>query len=85
MKQVCTSHAERNNLNVRMGVRRMNRLANAFSKKWENHEYHLAFYLLWYNFSRVHTTLETTPAVKAKLTDHVWTLEELLDTLATYS
>ena len=54
---VCTSHIERHNLSIRMGVRRMTRLTNAFSKKRENHEYHLALYFLYYNFCRVHMTL----------------------------
>lgn len=84
MDAVCTRHVERQNLNIRMGGRRMTRLTNAFNKKRENHEYHLAFYLLWYNYCRAHMTLKTTPAVKAKLTDHIWTLEELLETLATH-
>jgi IS1 family transposase len=93
MNQACTSHIERSNLSVRMGVRRMTRLTNAFSKKWENHEYHLALYFLYYNFCRAHMTLSkatddskgrpTTPAMAAGLTDHVWTLAELLNQLAT--
>ena len=83
MNQVCTSHVERQNLNIRMGIRRMTRLTNAFSKKWENHEHHLALYFLWYNYCRVHQTLKTTPAVAAGLTDQVWTLERLLMELAT--
>jgi hypothetical protein len=48
-----------------MGIRRMTRLTNAFSKKRENHEYHLAIYFLYYNFCRVHSTIKTTPAVAA--------------------
>ena len=69
---VCTSHIERHNLNIRMAVRRMTRLTNAFSKKWENHEYHLALYFLYYNFCRVHMTLKTTPAVAAGIADEKW-------------
>ena len=80
---VCTSHIERHNLSIRMAVRRMTRLTNAHSKKWENHEYHLAIYFLYYNFCRVHSTIKTTPAVKAGIADHPWALEELLDELAT--
>ena len=79
---ICTSHVERQNLNIRMGIRRMTRLTNAFSKKWENHEAHLAIYFLYYNFCRVHATLKTTPAVKAGLTDRVWSIEKLLNELA---
>lgn len=80
---VCTSHIERHNLSIRMACRRMTRLTNAHSKKWENHEYHLAFYFLYYNFCRVHMTIKTTPAVKAGIATEVWTVEKLLDELAT--
>jgi len=80
---VCTSHIERQNLSIRMAVRRMTRLTNAHSKKWANHEYHLALYFLYYNFCRVHMTLKTTPAVNAGLTDQTWSLEKLLIELAT--
>ena len=82
MNQVSTSNIERCNLLIRMGVRRMTRLTNAFSKKWENHEAHLALYFLYYNFCRVHATLKTTPAVAHGLTDRVWSIEKLLDELA---
>jgi IS1 family transposase len=78
---ICTSHVERQNLNIRMGIRRMTRLTNAFSKKWENHEAHLAIYFLYYNFCRVHQTLKTTPAVAHGLSDRVWSIERLLDEL----
>jgi IS1 family transposase len=95
MNAVSTSHIERQNLNIRMGVRRMTRLTNAFSKKWENHEAHLALWFLYYNFCRPHATLSKgekkgergtpkTPGMEAGLTDHVWSLEELLNTLATH-
>jgi len=63
----------------------MTRLTNGFSKKWEIHEHDIVFWLLWHNYCRVHMTLKTTPAVNAGLTDHAWTVEELLDTLATHS
>ena len=92
MNQVSTSRVERKNLSIRMGVRRMTRLTNAFSKKWENHEAHLAIWFLYYNFCRPHMTLSkrekgqrgtpTTPAMAAGLTDHVWNLDELLERLA---
>jgi IS1 family transposase len=81
---VCTSHIERHNLSIRMAIRRMTRLTNAHSKKWENHGYHLALFFLYYNFCRVHMTLKTTPAVKAGIADHAWSVEELLDELATH-
>ena len=90
---VCTSHIERHNLSIRMGVRRMTRLTNAFSKKRENHEYALSIFFLYYNFCRPHMTLSkgkrkgergtpTTPAMKAGITDEIWTVEKLLDELA---
>jgi IS1 family transposase len=82
--KVCTSHVERQNLNIRMAVRRMTRLTNAFSKKWQNHEYHLAIYFLYYNFCRVHVTLKTTPAIAAGIAEEKWTVEKLLDELATH-
>ncbi len=83
--KVCTSHAERHNLSIRMQVRRMTRLTNAFSKKWENHEAALAMFFCYYNFCRVHITLKTTPAVASGLTDHVWSVKEMLEAIATHS
>ncbi len=85
VNRVCTSHIERHNLSVRMAVRRMTRMTNAFSKKWENHEYHLAIYFLYYNFCRIHGTIKVTPAVEAGVANHVWELEELLNELAAAS
>jgi transposase-like protein/IS1 family transposase len=76
--QICTSHVERHNLTIRMGIRRFTRLTNAFSKKWSNHESALALFFAYYNFCRVHMTLKTTPAVAAGLTDHVWSVAELV-------
>jgi transposase-like protein/IS1 family transposase len=81
-KRICTSHIERGNLSVRMGIRRMTRLTNAFSKKWENHEAALAMWFVFYNFVRVHMTLKTTPAVAAGIADHPWTVEEMLYNLS---
>ena len=72
-----TSFAERMNLSIRMGMRRFTRLTNAHSKKLENHEYALAIYFFFYNFARVHSTLKTTPAIKAGVTDHVWTTYDM--------
>lgn len=77
--EVCTSHAERSNLSIRMAVRRMTRLTNAHSKKWDNHRAALALYFAYYNFCRVHSTLKTTPAVASGLTDHTWSVAELLE------
>lgn len=78
LHRICTSHVERQNLTMRMQIRRLTRLTNAFSKKWENLKAALALHFAWYNFSRVHRTLRSTPAMEAGLTDHIWTIEELL-------
>jgi len=75
---ISTSFVERQNLSMRMGMRRFTRLTNAFSKKLENHGHMVALYFMHYNFCRVHKTLRVTPAMEAGLTDHVWSLEELL-------
>ncbi len=77
-KHISTSFVERMNLNLRMGNRRFTRLTNAFSKKYENHVHQIALYFMHYNYCRVHKTLRVTPAMEAGLTDHVWTLEELV-------
>jgi IS1 family transposase len=77
--RVSTSYVERNNLTVRMQVRRFTRLTNAFSKKLANLKAHLALHFAHYNFCRVHGSLRITPAMAAGITDHVWTLDELLD------
>jgi IS1 family transposase len=78
MSKVSTSHIERHNLSIRMQNRRMTRLTNAFSKTWKNHQAALAVYLTYYNFCRVHQTLRVTPAMEAGITNHVWTMRELL-------
>jgi IS1 family transposase len=75
---ISTSFVERSNLSMRMGMRRFTRLTNAFSKKVENHGHMVALYFMHFNFCRVHRTLRVTPAMEAGLTDHVWSLEELL-------
>jgi IS1 family transposase len=76
-EHISTSFVERQNLSMRMGMRRFTRLTNGFSKKVENHGHQVALYFMHYNFCRVHKTLRITPAMEAGLTDHVWTLEEL--------
>jgi IS1 family transposase len=76
--QICTSHAERQNLTIRMSVRRFTRLTNAFSKSLVNHRHSLALHFAHYNFCRVHQTLRVTPAMEAGITDHVWELAELV-------
>lgn len=73
-----TSHIERQNLTVRMSMRRMTRLTNAFSKKWENLSHAYAIQFAYYNLCRVHSTIRVTPAMEAGITDHVWSLSELL-------
>jgi len=78
---VSTSFAERQNLTMRMSMRRFTRLTNAHSKKIENHEHALALYFMHYNFCRIHQTLRCTPAMEAGVSDHVWTLEEIIDLL----
>ena len=77
-KRICTSHVERQNLTMRMQIRRLTRLTNGFSKKWENHWAMLCLYFAWYNFVRIHRTLRVTPAMEAGITDHVWSIGELL-------
>ena len=74
-KHVSTSYAERQNLNIRMGMRRFTRLTNAFSKKYENHCHALALYFVFYNFIRKHATLKTTPAVAAGIADEPYKME----------
>jgi len=78
---VSTSYAERMNLQIRMGMRRFTRLTNAHSKKVENHRHALALYFMYYNFARIHSTLRVTPAMQAGITDHVWSLEEIVSLL----
>jgi IS1 family transposase len=77
-----TSHVERSNLTIRMSNRRMTRLTNAFSKKLDNHKAAMALHFANYNLCRVHRSLRVTPAMAAGVTDHVWTIEELLDEAA---
>lgn len=79
--KISTSHVERANLSIRMANRRFTRLTNAHSKKAENHFYAIAVFFDYYNFCRVHSTIKTTPAMAAGLTDHVWGLEELIGLL----
>ncbi len=75
---VSTSYIERQNLSMRMMMRRYTRLTNAFSKKIENHANSVALYVMYYNFCRVHQTLRVTPAMQAGLSTSIWDLERLL-------
>lgn len=78
---VSTSHIERQNLTMRMSMRRFTRLTNAFSKKLENLQHAVALHFMHYNFVRIHQTLRVTPAMQAGLSDHVWEIEELVGLL----
>ena len=76
--KICTSHVERQNLTIRMSMRRLTRLTNAFSKKWDNLWAAYCVHFAYYNFCRIHKTLRVTPAMEAGLTDHIWEITELL-------
>lgn len=76
-KHVSTSYVERQNLTMRMSMRRFTRLTNAFSKRIENHAAAVALHFIHYNFARIHKTLRITPAMAAGISDHVWTYEEI--------
>ena len=82
---ISTSYVERNNLTMRMGMRRFARLTNAFSKKIENHMHAISLHFMYYNFARPHKTLSkpylTTPAMAAGLTDRIWTIEDIVSFL----
>jgi IS1 family transposase len=75
---ISTSHIERQNLTIRMQLRRFTRLTNAFSKKLENLKAALALHFAWYNFCRVHSTLRVTPAMAAGVVGEVWDIGQLL-------
>jgi IS1 family transposase len=77
-KQISTSYVERQNLTLRMSQRRLTRLCNGFSKKFENHCAAISLYAAHYNFCRVHETLRITPAMQVGVTDHVWSVRELV-------
>jgi IS1 family transposase/transposase-like protein len=76
--KLSTSYVERQNLTIRMMMRRLTRLTNAFSKKWENLNKAYALHFAYYNFCRVHSSLRVTPAMEATITDHVWSIAEML-------
>lgn len=80
-KHISTSYVERQNLTMRMSMRRVTRLTNGFSKKLENHAATVALYFMYYNFARVHQTLRVTPAMEAGISDHVWSVEEIVSLL----
>lgn len=77
-QRVSTSHVERQNLSIRMAMRRMTRLTNAFSKKWENLKAAYALWFAFYNFCRIHKTLRVTPAMESGIASHPWSIAELI-------
>jgi len=80
-EHISTSYAERQNLSMRMGMRRFTRLTNAFSKKVENHAYNIAIYFMHYNFVRIHQTLRCTPAMAAGVSATLWELADMVRVL----
>ena len=80
-RHVSTSFAERQNLTMRMSMRRFTRLTNGFSKKVENLFYAVALHFMYYNFCRIHKTLRVTPAMEAKVTDRLWSIEDIVSLL----
>jgi IS1 family transposase len=84
MEKASTSFVERQNLTMRMSMRRFTRLTNAFSKKVENHEHAVALHFMHYNFAREHMTLKTTPAVYAGVTDKVWNITDIVQMADAY-
>jgi IS1 family transposase len=83
-KHISTSYAERQNLNMRMHMRRFTRLTNAFSKKVENHALSVALFTTYYNFVRIHKTLRVTPAMAAGLTDKLWEIGDIVGVLGAW-
>jgi len=77
-RHISTSYVERQNLTIRMAIRRFTRLTNAFSKKLDNHKAACALHFAYYNFCPIHKTLRVTPAMEAGIAYHIWTLRELL-------
>lgn len=80
-KHISTSYVERQNLTMRMGMRRFTRLTNGFSKKVENHGHAIALHFMYYNFVRIHKTLKTSPAMAAGVSERLWSIKHLLDLL----
>jgi hypothetical protein len=77
-RRICTSIIERSNLSMRTSIRRLTRLTNAFSKKWDNLHAMLSLYFAYYNFCRIHSSIRCTPAMESGITGHVWSLREML-------
>jgi len=81
MANISTSYVERQNLTMRMHMRRFTRLTNAFSKKVENHRHAVALHYMYYNFVKIHQSIRVTPAMEAGVADHVWSIEEIVGLL----
>lgn len=79
IKNVSTSYVERQNLTMRMHMRRFTRLTNAFSKKLENHMHAISLYFMFYNYCKIHKSLRITPAMAAEITDHVWEIADIVN------
>ena len=77
-KYISTSYVERQNLTMRMNMRRFTRLTNGFSKKVENHQHAIALHFMYYNYVRIHKTLQVTPAMEAGITKKLWSVEDLI-------
>ena len=82
---ISTSYVERQNLTMRMNMRRFTRLANAFSKKLDNLKAAVALHFAYYNFVRIHKTLSVTPAMEAKVTNRLWSLQGLIDAAMSFN
>jgi hypothetical protein len=80
-RHISTSYAERQNLTMRMQMRRFTRLTNGFSKKLENLDHAVALHFMYYNFCRIHSSLRVTPAMEAGVSDHLWTIEDVVGLL----
>lgn len=85
IKKISTSYVERQNLTMRMSMRRFTRLTNGFSKKIENHAHAVALYFMYYNFGRIHKTLKISPAMEAGVTNKLWSLEDIVNLTNNYS
>ena len=83
-RKISTSHVERANLTMRMGMRRFTRKTNAFSKKIENHAFVIALYFMYYNFVRIHKSLRVTPAMEAGVSNKLWDIENMVRMTETY-
>lgn len=81
LKHVSTSYVERQNLTMRMSIRRFTRLTNAFSKKAENHTHAVGLHYMWYNFGRIHKSLRVTPAMAAGVTSKLWSMDDIIDVI----